>query len=140
MGRRTASELFGKRRGQASMNSACWLCREIGHRRRLLANQVTRIRPTCQALSNNPSSSGILHCRRSDDGSYRLRDQAMVLKLRKTTHDDRADTPCIFDEYRKFASGSRIVLLGKPITLQERAPLHLRLDGHVEGAVMEALD
>jgi hypothetical protein len=63
----------------------------------------------------------------------------MVLKLRKTTHDDRPDKPCILDEYGKPTSGSRIVLLGKPVTLQERATLLLCLDGHVEGAVMEAL-
>src|SRR5215207_8578876 len=64
----------------------------------------------------------------------------MVLELRKTTHDDRTDTPRILDEYGKPTSGSRIVLLGKPVTLQERAPLQLCLDGHVEGAVVEALD
>src|SRR5918994_7217197 len=84
-------------------------------------------------------SLGILQCRLSDDGSNRLCDQVMVLKLRKTADDDRTEAARILDEYREATSSGRIVLLGQPVTLQERAPLHLRLDGHVEGAMVEAL-
>ena len=93
-------------------------------------------------LGFNPGPAilrGMLCSQSGDRLSDCLGHQAMVLELGKATDDDRADTTGLPDEFQKSASGCRILLLRQPVSLQKQSSRLLRLDRHVEGAVVEAL-
>ena len=93
-------------------------------------------------LGFNPGPAilrGMLCSQSGDRLSDCLGHKAMVFELGKATDDDRTDTTGLPDEYGEPTACCRILLLRQPVSLQERAPVHLCLDGHVEGAVVEAL-